>query len=108
MINYHFGHKDSSTLFFPLNQAVNINHGSSTRSWTGTAANARVEFSKREKRTRYLVGHPVEDIMTDEEVLIDYGTYTYINTILPYRNEHEKAASQAFPLPGYVSKSLKG
>ena len=61
LINYHFGHKNSRILFFPLNQAVNINHNSD-RKWSGQKPNARVEFSKRDPRSRYIMGRTLEDL----------------------------------------------
>lgn len=84
MLNYHFGHADSTILFFPLTHAIAINHRAVT-------PNARVEFSRNEKRSRYLLHRPMEDIYSEkysamvldfvalrdiapeEEIFIDYG-----------------------------------
>jgi hypothetical protein len=84
MMNYHIGHKNSSILFFPTTQMIAINHDP-------TEYNARLEFSKRDPKTQYLLGRPLKDIFAekysallldviatrdikpDEEVLIDYG-----------------------------------
>lgn len=62
MTNYHFGHKDSSTLLFPLNQAMSINHNSA-RLEDGSAPNARITFSKTDRRTRYFTSLPLEDLL---------------------------------------------
>lgn len=61
MTNYHFGHKNSSVLFFPLNQILAINHKSSL---TGDrkGPNARIEFSKTEKKSNYFQSLPLEDL----------------------------------------------
>jgi hypothetical protein len=84
LLNYHFGHPDSSILFLPISHLIAINHD-------GTAPNARVEFSTRERKSRYLLHRPLEDIYSekysamvidvvalrdiaqDEEIMIDYG-----------------------------------
>lgn len=90
MINYHWGHKNSSILFFPLNHAFTINHNSK-RKISGKEPNVRVEFSSREKRSRYFRERSLEDlrkekystivldfiairdIYPDEEIFLDYG-----------------------------------
>ena len=90
LLNYHFGHKNSSIMFFPLNHAFTINHNSK-RSFTGKAPNVRVEFSRRERRSRYFLDRSLEDlkaekystmvldfvairdIKPDEEIFLDYG-----------------------------------
>lgn len=85
VLNYHFGHPDSSILFMPLTQLTAVNHDAKS-------PNARVEFSSRERtKSRYLQHRPLEDIFSepyssmvldlvalrdiaqDEEILIDYG-----------------------------------
>jgi hypothetical protein len=90
MYNYHFGHKNSSVLFFPLNHLFAINHNSK-RSKSGKEPNARVEFSTTERKSLYFQSLPLKDlkkqkystmvldvvatrdIEPDEEVFIDYG-----------------------------------
>lgn len=59
--NYHFGHKNSSVLWFPVSTVVAINHNSKTMP-NGQESNARVQFSKKDKKSRYLVHRPLEDI----------------------------------------------
>jgi hypothetical protein len=61
LMNYHFGHKNSSMLFFPLNQAIDINHRSK-RKPSGQDPNARVEFSKKDARSRYISGRSLDDL----------------------------------------------
>jgi hypothetical protein len=61
MINYHFGHKNSSILFLPINQMNAINHNSK-RKWDGEEPNARVELSTRDKKSRYYLGRPMQDV----------------------------------------------
>jgi hypothetical protein len=61
MLNYHFGQSDSSTLFFPLNHAIAINHNSKRKS-SGKEPNVRVEFSTRDKRTRYFLCRSLDDL----------------------------------------------
>lgn len=90
IFNYHFGHRASSVLFFPNSHAIAINHNSRSMP-NGKAANARVQFSTKDKKSRYLVHRPLEDIerekysslvmevvatrgiAPDEEIFIDYG-----------------------------------
>eukprot|EP00539_Tryblionella_compressa_P012070 CAMPEP_0178807154 /NCGR_PEP_ID=MMETSP0745-20121128/16764_1 /TAXON_ID=913974 /ORGANISM="Nitzschia punctata, Strain CCMP561" /LENGTH=1120 /DNA_ID=CAMNT_0020467107 /DNA_START=31 /DNA_END=3391 /DNA_ORIENTATION=- len=62
-VNYHFGHKDSSVLFYPLTQATSINHGSER---TGELPNARIEFSRRHAKTRYMLSRPLEDVVLEK------------------------------------------
>ena len=59
--NYHFGHRDSSILFYPVSQMIAINHNSRTMPG-GKAANAKVQFSTDDKKSRYLLQRPLEDI----------------------------------------------
>ena len=94
MINYHFGHKNSSLLLFPLTQASAINHNSLSSKFNGhirAEPNARVEFSTDEPKSKYMLQLPLSDIFAekytslflnvvalrdidpDEEVFIDYG-----------------------------------
>jgi hypothetical protein len=61
LMNYHLGHKNSSMMFFPLNQAININHSSKRKS-IGQEPNARVEFSKKDKRSRYILNRSLDDL----------------------------------------------
>jgi hypothetical protein len=62
MVNYHFGHDNSSILFLPINQMNAINHNSK-RKWSGQEPNARVEFSTRDKKSRYYLSRPMQDVM---------------------------------------------
>ena len=59
--NYHFGHRDSSILFFPVSQMIAINHNSRAMP-NGKAANAKIQFNTDDKRSRYLLNRPLEDI----------------------------------------------
>ena len=59
--NYHFGHKNSSVMFFPLNQAYAINHNSKRKS-SGVEPNVRVEFSTKEKRSRYFLQRTLDEL----------------------------------------------
>jgi len=61
MLNYHFGHHNSSILFLPLNNAYAINH-SSKRKLSGKEPNVRVEFSTRRKRPRYFLDRSLDDL----------------------------------------------
>jgi hypothetical protein len=61
MTNYHFGHKNSRALFFPLTQAIAMNHNSA-RSWSGKEPNARLQFSTTDKRSIYFENLPLEDL----------------------------------------------
>eukprot|EP00980_Cylindrotheca_fusiformis_P022171 scaffold9072_cov106-Cylindrotheca_fusiformis.AAC.4 len=88
--NYHFGHKESTVLFFPISPIIAINHNSKSMP-DGKEANARVQFSTKDKKSRYLLHRPLEDIRKerysalvmevvatrdiepDEEIFIDYG-----------------------------------
>ncbi|CAJ1970481.1 unnamed protein product [Cylindrotheca closterium] len=90
ILNYHYGHKDSSVLFFPNSHAIAINHNSPSMP-NGKPANARVQFSTKDKKSRYLVHRPlrdierekysslvmevvaIRDIAPDEEIFVDYG-----------------------------------
>jgi hypothetical protein len=90
MFNYHFGHRDSSILFYPLTQINAINHNSN-RTEEGMEPNARLQFSKQDRKTQYLLQRPLEDIYAekysslivdviatkdiqpDDEIFIDYG-----------------------------------
>lgn len=61
--NYHFGHKDSSVLFFPISPVIAINHNSISMSPDhGKEANVKIRFSTKDKKSRYLVHRPLEDI----------------------------------------------
>lgn len=62
MTNYHLGHANSSVLFFPINQAIAINHNSERREG-GIGPNARVQFSTSDKRSMYFQSLPLEDIL---------------------------------------------
>lgn len=91
IFNYHYGHKASSVLFFPNSHAIAINHNSKSMPSDGKPANARVQFSIKDKKSRYLVHRQLEDIVSekysslvmevvatrdiapDEEIFIDYG-----------------------------------
>ncbi|KAL3894422.1 MAG: hypothetical protein SGARI_007747, partial [Bacillariaceae sp.] len=92
MVNYNFGHANSSILFLPLTQMIAINHNSERMEDGGKAPNARVTFSKQgDAKTRYLLHRPLQDILSekytalvfdviatqniepDEEIFIDYG-----------------------------------
>jgi hypothetical protein len=59
MTNYHFGHPNSSIAFLPLTQLIAINHNRA-------APNARVEFSRRDPKTIYLLQRPIEDIFEEK------------------------------------------
>jgi hypothetical protein len=61
MLNYHFGHKNSSILFLPINQMNAINHNSK-RKRGGEKPNARIELSTRDKKSRYYLGRPMQDV----------------------------------------------
>jgi hypothetical protein len=64
LINYHFGHSNSTILFLPLTQMIAINHNTA-RTKHGTAPNARVEFSTHESKTRYLLQRSLVDIFAE-------------------------------------------
>jgi hypothetical protein len=72
--NYHFGHKESTALFFPISPVIAINHNSEAMP-DGKEANARVQFSTKDKKSRYLLRRPLEDIRKvrkwDVAVLVD-------------------------------------
>ena len=88
--NYHIGHRNSSVLFFPVSQMIAINHNSKTMSG-GRQANAKIQFSRDDKKSNYILNRPLEDIKKekysslllevvairdihpDEEIFIDYG-----------------------------------
>jgi hypothetical protein len=75
MMNYHFGHPNSTILFLPLTQMIAINHNSA-RTLHGTAPNARVEFSTHDPKTRYLLQRPLVDIFAQRysSLLLDVIT----------------------------------
>ena len=58
LTNYHFGHKKSSILFFPLVTSAFINHASG-----GRKPNARFQFSTSDKRSMYFQSLLVEDLL---------------------------------------------
>jgi hypothetical protein len=58
LINYHFGHKNSSVLFFPLVTSAFINHGSDDRQ-----PNARFQFSTTDKRSIYCESLLLDDLL---------------------------------------------
>jgi hypothetical protein len=62
--NYHFGHPNSTILFYPLTQMIAVNHKSSRTA--GAGPNARVEFSSRDAKTKYLLQRPIEDIFDEK------------------------------------------
>lgn len=71
--NYLFGHKDSSILFLPSNQAIAINHNSK-RMKDGEAPNARIEFSTRDKRSMYFQSLPLGDLLKVSSPLMEWPT----------------------------------
>jgi hypothetical protein len=71
--NYLFGHKDSSVLFLPSNQAIAINHNSK-RMKDGEAPNARIEFSTTDKRSMYFQSLPLEDLLNVSLPLVEWPT----------------------------------
>ena len=58
LTNYHFGHKESSVLFFPLVTSAFINHASE-----GQTPNARFQFSTSDKRSMYFQSLLLEDLL---------------------------------------------
>ena len=104
--NYHIGHRNSSVLFFPVSQMIAINHNSKTMPG-GKQANAKIQFSKDDKKSNYILNRPLEDIKNekysslllevvamhdihpDEEIFIDYGKSRYL----------EKARASKTPYP---------
>lgn len=58
MTNYHYGHRNSSVLFFPLVTSAFINHASN-----GRTPNARVEFSTTDTRSLYFQSLHLEDLL---------------------------------------------
>jgi hypothetical protein len=59
--NYCFGHNMSSAMFFPLNQILAINHNSN-RMASGKEPNARVEFSTKYRKSRYVLRRPLDEL----------------------------------------------
>mmetsp|Transcript_41941 Transcript_41941/g.98303 ORF Transcript_41941/g.98303 Transcript_41941/m.98303 type:complete len:749 (-) Transcript_41941:79-2325(-) len=90
ILNYVFGHPQSSIVFYPLNLATFINHASE-RGEEGKKPNAEIRWAVDDEDTQQLLEKLPEfvkekkapnpflefvatrDIETDEEVLIDYG-----------------------------------
>ncbi|KAG7370513.1 SET methyltransferase domain containing protein [Nitzschia inconspicua] len=126
MTNYHFGHPNSTILFLPLTQMIAVNHNSD-RMKSGTASNARVEFSKRDAKTRYLLQRPIEDVFgekyssifldvvatkdiePDEEIFIDYGESwenAWKNHVKNWSSPCKESADDCFESSRLVSLSM--
>ena len=82
LLNYHFGQKNSSTLFFPLNHAFAINHNSK-RKISGKAPNVRVQFSTDEKRSRYFLERSLSDLKKVRHSKLSYGTTASLSSDAP-------------------------
>jgi hypothetical protein len=70
IMNYHFGHIDSSLLFMPLTQLTAVNHQSKRM---GQEPNAKVAFSRRHPKTRYMLERSLRDIAQEDHwtVILD-------------------------------------
>jgi hypothetical protein len=82
MINYHFGNKNSTILFLPINQMNATNHNSN-RKWGGQEPNARVEFSPRDQKEQYYLGRPMDDVRKVSQYKREAASY--MEDMLNYR-----------------------
>lgn len=64
LTNYHFGHKNSSLLFFPLVTSAFFNHAND-----GRRPNARFQFSTTNVRSMYFQSLLVEDVLEVRKAL---------------------------------------
>lgn len=68
-LNYQFSHPDSNVFFFPINQAIVINHNSDRRKG-GKRPNAKLDWATWNQKSTYYLARPLEDL---ENVSIVYS-----------------------------------
>lgn len=60
-LNYQFSHPNSSVFFFPINQAIAINHNSDRRKG-GNPPNAKLEWATWNRKSMYYLARPLQDL----------------------------------------------